>query len=421
LFGKASYKNVVVNGMVLAEDGKKISKSLNNYPDPMDIVSTYSADALRYYLLSSPVMKAEDLKFSTKNVDEVLKKIIMRLQNVYTFFEMYTRDADNADGNATRINADNSRLGTSNFKLQTSNNVLDKWILARLKETATQITKATDNYELDKATRPINDFIEDLSTWFLRRSRDRFKSEDVKDADTTDENITRMNADNTKDRYSAIQTTRTVILEFSKLLAPSMPFLAEDLYLKITGGMEKESVHLENWTEEFVGELSKDEAEIIEKMKETRLIVSLGLEARAKAGIKVRQPLGNLKIKNQKSKLNKQYTDLIKDEVNVKDVTFEPALIGDVELDIILTKELKEEGIMRDIIRTIQEMRKNKKLNPVDLADLVIDTDMKGKNFFEKFNDEISKATGLKETSFEKMEEGELIELDGLKARLLLE
>ncbi len=388
LFDKSSYKNVVVNGMVLAEDGKKMSKHLKNYPDPMDVVSTYSADALRYYLLSSPAMKSEDLRFSNKNVDEVMKKIIMRFQNVYTFFEMYS----GFDLDLTKAES-----------FRKPNNVLDKWILARLKETATLITKATDNYELDRAARPIGDFIDDVSTWFLRRSRDRFKSEDV------------------LDRNSAMFTTRTVILEFSKLLAPSMPFIAEDIYLKITGGMEKESVHLENWTEEFVGELSREEADVIENMKETRLVVSIGLEARAKAGIKVRQPLAKLKIKNLKLKEQKEYFNLIKDEVNVKEVNFDNSIENAVELDTVLTTELKQEGMMRDVVRVIQEMRKNKKLNPGDLVELVVDTDEAGKELFEKFNGEISRITGLKEISFEKMEGGELVELEDFRARMEIE
>lgn len=388
LFGRSSYKNVMVNGIVLATDGQKMSKSLNNYTDPMEIVSTYSADALRYYLLSSPVVKAEDLRVSDKGIDEVLKKVIMRLQNVYTFFEMY---------GGFDLDSDKEK------KYFDPKNILDKWILARLKETATQITKATDAYELDRAARPIGDFVDDISTWFLRRSRDRFKSEDV------------------DDRYSAMFTTKKVILEISKLLAPSMPFLAEDLYLKITGGLKKESVHLEDWSDEFVGELSKDELEVIENMKEVRLIVSIGLEARAKVGIKVRQPLNSLKVKSQKLKGNSEYFNLIMDEVNVKGIVFDESNVNAVELDTNITSELKEEGTMRDIIRAIQEMRKNKKLNPGDLIDLIVDTDESGKKLLEKFIDEISKVTGLKEVTFEKMEGGELIELEGFKARLLIE
>lgn len=388
LFEKSSYKNVVVNGMVLAEDGKKMSKHLKNYDDPMEVVNTYSADAMRYYLLSSPAMKSEDLKFTNKGVDEVLKKIIMRFQNVYTFFEMYG-------------GFDLDLKKTEEYKKP--KNVLDKWILTRLKETATQITRATDNYELDRAARPIGDFVDDVSTWFLRRSRDRFKSEDV------------------KDRYSAMFTTRTIILEFSKLLAPSMPFLAEDLYLKITGGMEKESVHLEDWTTEFVGELSNEEVEVIELMKETRLAVSLGLEARAKVGIKVRQPLAGIKIKSQKLNGKTEYFDLIKEEVNVKGVIFESDIATDVELDTVITEDLKQEGMMRDVVRVIQEMRKNKKLNPGDLVDLVVDTDDSGKKFFERFDNEITKITGLKEISFEILEEGEVVDIDGIKARITIQ
>ena len=180
LFGEPSYKSVIANGIVLAEDGLKMAKKLKNYTDPMLLADKYGADALRYYLLSSPAVHAEDLKFSDKGVDEVLKKVIMRLTNVYSFFEMYGGfDADFS-------------------KKVESKNILDIWILTRLVETATEITKATDKYELDRATRPIADFVDDVSTWFLRRSRDRFKSDDV------------------EDKNSARETTRTIILEFSR-------------------------------------------------------------------------------------------------------------------------------------------------------------------------------------------------------------
>ena len=381
LFGESCYKNVVVNGIVLAEDGQKMSKRLKNYSDPMELVDQYSADAMRYYLLSSPVMKSEDLNFSNKGVDEVLKKVIMRLQNVFSFFEMYG----------------GFDVEVKDFE---SKNVLDKWVLTRLKETATQITKATDNYELDRATRPINDFVDDVSTWFLRRSRDRFKSEDL------------------EDKNFAMLTTRKVILELSKLLAPSMPFLAEDLYLKISGGLEKESVHLESWPEDMVGELTKEENDILEKMKEVRLSVSLGLESRVKAGIKVRQPLSKLKVKSEKLKGEDQYLDLIKDEVNVKEVFVDESISESVELDTNITPELKEEGTMRDIVRMIQELRKNKKLNPNDLVELIVDTDDSGKKIFDKFVSEISKTTGLNKITFKVLEGAEFIDVGDVKVKI---
>jgi isoleucyl-tRNA synthetase len=349
-----------------------MSKRLKNYDDPMDIVDMYSADALRYYLLSSPVMKAESLQFSNKGVDEVMKKNIMRIQNMFSFYEMY-------GGNAVE-------------KSITSKNILDKWALIRLKETATLITKATEDYELDRATRPIADFVDELSTWYIRRSRDRFKSEDIADRD------------------AAISTTKLVLTELSKLLAPSMPFLAEDLYLKMKG--EKESVHLDSWPENFVGELSKSEIEIVEHMKEVLKVVTLGLEARAKGGVKVRQPLSSLKIK---SKLKKEFTDLIKDEVNVKVVIVDEAMENPVELDLNITLELKEEGIMRDVVRSIQEMRKEMKLNPGDQVEFLVETDDQGKKIISKFEKEISRTAGIKKISFEAVKEGKLAEFDNLK------
>ncbi len=384
LFEESSYKSVIVNGMVLAEDGKKMSKRLKNYPDPMDIISTYSADALRYYLLSSPAMKSEDLRFSNRGVDEILKKIIMRLQNVFSFFEMY---------------------GGFDVEVQehTSKNVLDIWILLRLKETENQVTKATDKHELDRATRPFADFVDDVSTWFLRRSRDRFKSEDV------------------EDRKSAMLTTRTIILELSKLLAPAMPFVAEDLYLKITGGLLKESVHLEDWPHTYTGELTEKEKKVLEMMNETRSLVTLALEARSKAGIKARQPLATLRVTSEILKGHKEYLDLIQEELNVKEVILSSALPGSVELDTCITEDLREEGIMRDIVRAIQEMRKAKNLKPNDEVILVVDTDATGKKIFEKFTEEISKVTGLKEIVYEQMDGGELLELEGLKVRLLID
>ena len=380
LFGKSSYKNVVVNGIVLAEDGQKMSKRLQNYPDPMDLVTQYGADAMRYYLLSSPVMKAEDLAFSVKGVDEIVKKLIMRLQNVFTFYEMYGK-------NTTSVIPEKSGIQ--------SDNILDKWVLARLKEIATSVTKDTDKYELDRATRPLADFVDELSTWYIRRSRDRYKSDDASDRD------------------SAIQTTRTVLLAFSKLLAPPMPFLAEDLYLKLGG--EKESVHLTDWPMEFVGELDKKEAEIIEFMAEVRKVVTLGLEARAKAGIKVRQPLKSLKAKSLKLKGKDEYAGLIKDEVNVKDVIFDESLTVEVELDTEMTTELKEEGMIRDLIRSIQEMRKEKKLNPEDTVLLSLTSDEKGLSLVKKFENDIKKTAGLKDIDYDGGAEEKEIAIEDLR------
>ena len=358
LFGKSPYKKVVVNGLVLAEDGQKMSKSKKNYPELMLIVNKYGADALRYYLMSSPIVHAQDLCFSEKGVDEVVKKHIGRLNNVVTFYEMY------AGANVNDI---------------LTTNVLDQWMLARLAELRKEVTDNLERYEIDKAIRPFADFIDDLSTWYLRRSRDRFKGEDI------------------SDKEMAISTTKIVLVELSKLLAPFMPFIAEDIYLKLKGkdNKMKESVHLESWPE-----IKKFDKEIIDSMRNVRKIASLGLEARMKAKINVRQPLARLSLKTN---IPAGLTELIKDEVNIKEVIVDETLTEEVVLDKNITPELKEEGTVREIMRAVQDMRKEKGLTIQDRAVLFVDTDEKGKALFIKNKNTISSATLLRDIVFKNL------------------
>jgi isoleucyl-tRNA synthetase len=384
LFGESSYKNVIVNGIMLSEDGQKLSKRLKNYPDPMLLVDKYGADALRYCLLSSPLVKAEDVRFSEAGVDEVAKKILSRLENVYSFYEMYSK---------------NSSVPVRNF-IPVTDNVLDQWMLARLNKIINEVTKAADNYELDRATRPISDFVDDLSTWYLRRSRDRFKSDDI------------------KDKNQAIETTRFVLEEFAKIIAPIMPFYAEELYQKVKSFDGKESVHLASWP--VINKLSKDEDRILVDMTEVRKIVSFGLEARSKSLIKVRQPLLKLKVKEVKFDTENlpQYFELIKDEVNVKEVVSDNTLTEEVELDLNITAELKEEGNVRELIRAIQELRKTEKLNPSDSVSLKIKTEQKGRDLVKKFEVEIKKTTLLKSVLFEEIEGATIVKVDDLTFEL---
>lgn len=373
LFGKEPFKNVIVNGMVLAEDGQKMAKKLKNYPDPTELVNQYGADAVRYYLLSSPIVHSEDLSFSERGVDEVVKKNISRLLNVVSFYEMYGVKAKNASGD--------------------SENPLDKWILARLAELSSEMTQSLDAYELDRAIKPIGLFIDDLSTWYIRRSRDRFKSDDL------------------ADRTYAIGTTQIVLLEFSKLIAPIMPFLAEEIYKRIGG--EKESVHLETWA------TSKDvDTQILKDMADVRNIVSLALEARAKAGIKVRQPLQKLKVKSGKSKVG--YTEIIRDEVNVKEIMFDDSIHDEVELDTVITPELKLEGQFRDLLRSIQELRKKTGLTPSDVVILHIQTTDEGRALVEKFANEIKKTALIRDIIFDEVS-GEMFAIEGVSFACKLE
>ncbi len=363
LFSKPTYKNVVVNGIILAEDGQKMSKRLKNYPDPQDIIDKYGADSLRYYLLSSPAVHADALNFSEKGVDEVHKKIVMRLKNVLNFYQPYKNDLLK--------------------KPVKTKNVLDLWIQEELKNLNREVQKFMDKYELDKAVRPIEKFVEDLSLWYIRRSRVRFKKEG-------------------EDKKSAVFTTNVVLKELAKICAPFMPFLAEEIYLSV--GKDKLSVHLEDFPK-----LSKKiNQSLINEMKKTRDIVSDALQKRAEAKIKVRQPLAKLKIK---SKIKKEFIDLIKEEVNVKEVEVDASLKENVVLDTNITEELKLEGMARDFIRSIQEERKAKKLTKDDKIKVIIKKSDLSLKIAEKFKDKIKEDTIAKSIEFGSLYDAKSVDL----------
>lgn len=341
LFGKNAYKNVVVNGMVLAEDGKKMSKRLQNYPDPMMIIDKYGADSLRAYMLSSPVVRAENFNFAEKGVEEALRKNIMLINNIYNFYQMYAED-----------------LSENDFpKHETSQNVLDLWIMVKINHLIKVVENSMLGYNLNRSMRPITEFIDEFSTWYLRRSRDRLKGEDL------------------EDKKSALAVMRFVFINLSKVMAPFMPFIAEDLWQKVNNynfSDSDKSVHLESWPSYQIGD--KDE-EILEKMTEVRRVVELGLAERDKAGIKVRQILGEAKIFANGLKISgqKEYLDLIVEELNIKGVDVIEAE-GDirVELDTNISPELKLEGAKRELIRFINLMRKDLGLSINDRAKVVI-------------------------------------------------
>jgi isoleucyl-tRNA synthetase len=402
LFGKAPYKKVIVNGLVLAEDGQKMSKSKKNFPDPMLVVDKYGADSLRYYMLSSPVVHGQDLRFSEKGVDEVTKKLVNRLLNVMSFYELYApvvtpspnRGSGQApDGvqNGKTQALDSSILDTGLRRYDTNKNILDQWVVARLNETIATVTKGLEDGELDKATRPLMDLVDDLSTWYLRRSRDRFKASSTEALEAED-----------ADKKAALETTRFVLAEMVKLLAPFMPFLAEEIWGKVgqfnKGTIEQlGSVHLQEWSE-----AGKVDVELLKSMKLARELSSKGLEARMAAKINVRQPLQKLKVQSSKFKVGAadSLVQLIKDEVNVKEVEFGATIEKEVELDTNITPELKEEGMVRELIRAIQDLRKEKGLSVSDKTALTIETDGASKSFIEKNKGELIATCTLSDISF---------------------
>ena len=333
LFGEISFKNVVCTGTILNDKGEKLSKSKMNYTDPWAVIDQYGSDALRFYLMASSVMQAEDLFFNDRDVRENYNKVINTLCNVAEFYTTYVLEEPSS------VKADKI-------------NILDKWILSRLNDTIESLSISMDAYDTVKSCRTIKDFIEELSLWYLRRSRERFKEENI-------------------DKNQAGYILRFVLLEFSKAIAPILPFTSEYVFGKVKGPGNAESVHLEEWPVYDKKQIDKD---LEEKMNETRKITSLALAERIIKGIKVKQPLASLKIKNKKSiiKNNNELLNLIKNEVNVKEIIFDDEIENEIELDINITEELRQEGQVREIIRHLQEMRKSLGLKPANKISIFI-------------------------------------------------
>jgi isoleucyl-tRNA synthetase len=383
-----AFKNCIVNGIVLAEDGKKMSKRLKNYPEPEIILEKYGADAMRYYLAVSPVMEAESLNFSEAGVREMYNKVVNILWNSVVFYEMYSSKDEKMD-----------------LKKLT---VLDKWILSKLQLLIQEVTSGMENYKLAQASRPILDFITELSQWYVRRSRERFKSENHSDAST------------------ASAVLREVLLTLSKIMAPVTPFIVEKIYIGITNSKEQQSVHLEKWP--VINKKLLDE-KIIEKMSAARKIVELGLSLRAEHGIKVRQPLASLEYGG--TDLSKEFLNIIAEEVNVLDVLpfsdKTPVNFAEKEsnnikarLNLEISEELKWQGISRELVRAINQIRKEKGFTMSDICSTsYYSDDEEIVSVFSKYSSEICKKTRTDKLVLEKSPDfGSEIEIDERKIRL---
>ncbi|MSU55146.1 MAG: isoleucine--tRNA ligase [Candidatus Taylorbacteria bacterium] len=379
LLGKGNaYKNVICLGHILDGEGKKMSKSLGNVVDPNLMMEKYGADALRFWMYSIN-QPGEPKNFDEKTVDEIVKKVFNLAGNVLAFYHLY----------ASSLNPKPSILNPVH--------VLDVWIVARLNQLVGEVTTSLNAYQLLEPTRAIRDFIADLSQWYLRRSRERIKN-------------------GGEDAQAALSTLKFVLCELSKLMAPFTPFFAEFLYKEVGG--ENESVHLESWPTIDSKFKIEDSRKILEEMEEIRRIVSLALEQRAKANIKVRQPLSSLKLKSKILNLESGVSNLIQEEVNVKKVVFDANILSDVELDTTITLELKEEGNVREFVRAIQDLRKTTGLSASDVASLTVDTDEKGVRFVKKFESELMKMTQLREIKFVSIDEGFMILIDDFSMKI---
>ncbi|MCX6734016.1 MAG: class I tRNA ligase family protein [Candidatus Peregrinibacteria bacterium] len=420
LWNKPAFKNVIVNGILLAADGEKLSKRKKNYPDPNMMFDTRGVDSMRMFLYTSPATLGDDVRFSERHVDEIVKSFTLTIWNVYSFFMTYA-SIDKWVPEFTGKKMEKFR----------PEHTLDQWILSELNTLVKSTTDAMDNYNFMEATRPMITFADDLSNWYVRRSRRRFwKSES--DAD----------------KQSAYQTLYIVLYRLSQLMAPYMPFLSEYMYQGLTKGIagESESVHLTNWPEavkKLMKPLLNTEMHIV------RQIVNLGHSARANASIKVRQPLASVSIATPDEvsvDVIEKYRDIILEELNVKQIEYirelgdrvkikytpKSKLLGpkfgkdvqdiirmvksgdiqaiaggryqvgsfvlnaeDIEvgyeaqdgagvasengytllLDTHITETLVQEGIAREIVRFVQDMRKEATYDVSDRISLVVESE----------------------------------------------
>lgn len=388
IVGKNCFDNVIVNGIVLADDGKKMSKRLANYTEPDLIMEQYGADALRYYLLTSPVMQAENVNFDDNGVKEAMQKVVMLLNNILSFYKTYQQPDEKKESLLDKI--------FHHGKAPQSDNILDAWLLAKLNVLIAEVAKQMEAYDLPRSARPIQEFIDEFSTWWLRRSRDRFKS------------------DNEADKQQALTTFKYVLLELSKVMAPFTPFIAEQVYREVGGKLE--SVHLEKWPE-----AEKADEKVIEDMELVRKAVELGLAKRSESGIKIRQPLSELSVYGLN--LNESVLAIIANEVNVKKVLINKSSEIKVELNTEITEKLKLEGALRELVRTINGMRKDAGLTIKD--NIKIKWESEGEIARKVFSDpllseELKKSTITQQLQEEKSEE-KPVNINGEKVKLQIE
>lgn len=385
LFGDNGFKNVITTGTLAGNDGRKMSKSFGNYTDPNELMDTYSADSLRFLLMSSPLMNGEDFSLQDKDVADVARKLSM-VWNMYDFFTLYAEvDGWEWGGDYKDPSAELT-------------NPLDQWVVARVHQLTQAVERDMERYDVPNATKHILPFIEDASNWYVRRSRRRF----WKSGDDADKN-------------AAYKTLHYVLVQLAHVMAPFTPFLAEELYQKLTGG---ESVHLRDWP--ATGHINQL---VLDRMAYVRQVINEGLSQRAAAGIKVRQPLAAVTVSGAAASLGEDKDELlpiILEELNVKECHITKDGEG-VTLDLELTDDLKAEGAMRELVRHIQNLRKTSGLNVEDRIVLHVASDDQLVNrAMHQFSDTVLQETLATKLADEPQEHKADVKIDGAQAAVSL-
>ena len=394
LFDGPAFRNCIAHGVILGSDGRKLSKKLGNYPDLNHVIDAYGVDALRLYLCTSPVINGETIAVDEKAILDMQRNVFLTLWNTYRFFKMY------ADVDGWKPPAE--------FKRPEPTDLLDKWILARLDEVISEVTEGVEAYQIPRATRPLRPFIDDMSNWYVRRSRRRFwKSEDD------------------GDKQSAYQTLHYVLLTLCQLMAPWAPFMSEKIWRELAPGTGlPDSVHLSDWPS--VNRPNEASRILLDNMLFTRNFIVDGLAQRAEAKIKVRQPLASATLEIHGRSLDNEFLEIIKAELNVKEVKIsegKEGILAHIELDTELTPELRAEGIARELVRAIQNARKNAGFNVEDRIQLAFETQTAElTDAFSQFKDTINAETlaTAELSNREEAEHSETVKVDGEEATLWL-
>lgn len=330
LFDKPAFKNVIVNGIILSEDGTKMSKRLKNYPEPDIVINQYGADAVRLYLLSSPAVQADDLRFSEKGVELVLRQVLIPFWNSYVFFATYAKiynwSTQQVDGLVPVAD-------------------IDKWILSQLQKLIKEVSNAMDGYELSRAVEPFVGFIDQLTNWYIRRSRARFWSEEA-----------------SLDRSQAFETLYCVLMTLAKIAAPFIPFLSDAIYRELRSASDSDSVHLCDFPE-YNEDIRNETLE--KEMAAVQVVVSAGHSLRKEHKIKVRMPLSKAHVISADPSVLmtlKAQQQLIADELNVKEVVFHEE--EDLFVELIAKPNFRVLGkkvgkFMNSVQKKIQTLSRN--------------------------------------------------------------